>query len=73
MSDNAACACSVLCGDECHLGDGCRAMERVRRLSQAPHFCPRCGKRLTPEGVHTCTPPMVGSELGDDAAGAFKP
>ena len=28
------------------------------RQSEPPNFCARCGKRLTPEGVHTCTPPM---------------
>ena len=28
------------------------------RQSEPPNFCARCGKRLKPEGVHTCTLPM---------------
>jgi hypothetical protein len=56
--ETEACTCPSLCGDLCHLGEGCRAMEHVRRHSEPPNFCSRCGKRLTPEGVHTCTPPM---------------
>lgn len=28
------------------------------RQSEPPNFCARCGKRLKPESVHTCTPPM---------------
>lgn len=67
MTDSATCTCPSLCGDECHLGDGCRAMANVQRQSETPNFCARCGKRLTPEGVHTCTPPMRHNELREDA------
>lgn len=33
-----------------------------RTLAQAEperNFCPRCGKRLADEGIHTCTPPQT--------------
>lgn len=49
-----------------------KAMTAARQ-SEPPNFCARCGKRLTPEGVHTCTPPMRHNELRDDAVGVFKP
>lgn len=36
------------------------ANEAIAAVRQAdpPNFCARCGKRLTPDGAHTCTPPM---------------
>lgn len=66
-SDDAACSCLSFGGDACHMGDGCRAMEKVRRLSEPRNFCPRCGKRLRDGDVHTCTPPM---DAPTDCAGA---
>lgn len=63
--EHAACSCLALGGGACHLGDGCRAMEKVRRLSEPRNFCPRCGKRLRDGDVHTCTPPVPRGNFDD--------
>lgn len=54
----------------CHKGDLDKASENNKFVERADaaidaarqaeplNFCSRCGRRLTPEGVHTCTPPM---------------
>jgi hypothetical protein len=31
-------------------------MDPRSRPSDAPQACPRCGKRLSADGIHTCTP-----------------
>jgi hypothetical protein len=55
----------------CSFNDMVRAIYNAGALTAAPkadpeaierNFCTRCGKRLVAGDVHTCTPPLMGSE-----------
>ena len=47
------------CNHPLYAATKCRVCGRVTEQAEPErHFCERCGKRLSQDGVHTCTPPQ---------------